>query len=166
MERIICLDVGQSRVGVAVSDPLGLTAQPVETVSRKPHGLFLETIASLAARYETKRIVLGLPTRTDGSTGPEAQRIMALAHELKAKLGLEAALFDERLTTVMAERSLDEAGVRGEARRRVVDQAAAAIILTGHLALLARSAAAPEAAAEAASGGPPPPAGRPGGLIP
>ena len=147
MERIICLDVGKSRVGVAVSDPLGITAQPVETLARKPHGLFLERLAALCARFETKSVVLGLPVRTDGSIGPEAQAAMALAHELKTRLGLMASTFDERLTTAMADRHLSEAGLRGDARRAVVDQAAAAIILTGYLASLKR---APEAASDAA----------------
>jgi putative Holliday junction resolvase len=141
MDRIICLDVGQTRVGVAVSDPLGLTAQPVETIPRKPHGLFLEKVAALAETYATKAIVLGLPRRTDGSIGPEAQRVLALAHELKTRLGLEVSTFDERLTTAMADRGLAEAGLKGEAKRQVIDQAAAAIILTGFLANLKRSAA-------------------------
>lgn len=133
MDRIICLDVGKTRVGVAASDPLGLTAQPVETIARKPHGLFLAKIESLARELETRHVVLGLPRRTDGRLGPEAQAVLALAHELKTKLNLTVSTFDERLTTVMAERQLTEAGLKGEAKRSVIDQAAAAIILTGYL---------------------------------
>jgi putative Holliday junction resolvase len=133
MDRIICLDVGSKRVGVAVSDPLGLTAQPAGTIDRKPHGLFLEKISSLSKKFETKAMVLGLPRRTDGKLGPEAQAVMALAHELAEKLSLQVETFDERLTTVLAHRQLDEAGVKGRAREAAVDQAAAAIILTGYL---------------------------------
>jgi putative Holliday junction resolvase len=147
------LDVGLRRVGVAVTDPLGLTAQPVETIARKPHGLFLERLAALAAKFGAAKIVLGLPVRTDGSIGPEAQRILALAHEIRTRLGLETDTYDERLTTAMAWRALDESGVKAAGRQRVIDQAAAAIILTGYLAknsaAMASGAAGPaEAAAE------------------
>jgi putative Holliday junction resolvase len=127
------LDVGKKRVGVAASDPLGLIAQPVETISRKPHGLFLEKIQSLAKELGADLVVIGLPRRTDGRLGPEAQAAMALAHEIKTKLGLETATFDERLTTVLASRILTEAGLGTEAKKKAVDQAAAALILTGYL---------------------------------
>ena len=133
MDRIICLDVGKRRVGVAVSDPLGLTARPVSTIERKPHGLFLEKISELAKEFETKTVLLGLPRRTDGKIGPEAQAVLSLAHEIRSRLGLEVETFDERLTTVLANRQLTEAGLAGQSKRDVIDQAAAAIILTGYL---------------------------------
>jgi putative Holliday junction resolvase len=118
-----------------------LTAQPLTTLARKPHGLFLEQVASLAAQYEAALVVLGLPVRTDGSLGPEAQRVLSLAHELRTRLGLTVETFDERMTTAMADRVMAEAGLKGDARRKVVDQAAAAIILSGYLSYKAAAGA-------------------------
>ncbi|MDR2442937.1 MAG: Holliday junction resolvase RuvX [Deltaproteobacteria bacterium] len=133
MTRVIAFDVGTKRVGVAVSDPLMITAQPLMTIERKPHGQFLYKVASIAAQYEAQTVVLGLPRRTDGTLGPEAQRVLALAHELKTRLNLNIATFDERLTTAMADRVMAEAGLKGDERRKVVDKTAATIILSGYL---------------------------------
>jgi putative Holliday junction resolvase len=103
------------------------------TIERKPHGQFLYKVASIAAQYEAQTVVLGLPRRTDGTLGPEAQRVLALAHELKTRLNLNIATFDERLTTAMADRVMAEAGLKGDERRKVVDKTAATIILSGYL---------------------------------
>jgi putative Holliday junction resolvase len=130
---IIALDVGLKRVGVAATDPAGLTAQPIGTWDRRPHGLFMERLAALAAERGAGTIVLGLPRRTDGRLGPEAQRVMALAHQIRSRLGLEVETSDERLTTAMADRTLRESGLSGPERGRVIDQAAAVIILAGWL---------------------------------
>lgn len=137
MGRILALDVGEKRVGVAVSDPLGYSAQPLTVLPRRPHAAFLEALRKLAGEYEVSLILLGLPRRTTGEKGPEAQRVLALAGEIKSRLGLPCDTWDEWLTTVSAERVLIEGGVRREDRRLVVDKTAAAIILDGYLNYLA-----------------------------
>lgn len=138
MGRILALDVGEKRVGVAVSDPLGYSAQPLCVLPRRPHGAFLDSLAELARDYEVSLVLLGLPRRTTGEKGPEAQRVLALAREIELKLGLKCETWDEWLTTVAAERVLLEGGLRREERRQVVDKTAAALILDGYLNYLAR----------------------------
>jgi len=137
LNRILALDVGEKRVGVAVSDPLGYSAQPLTVLPRRPHAEFIKSLDKLAREYEVSLILLGLPRRTTGEKGPEAQRVLALAREIKTKLGLPCDTWDEWLTTVSAERVLIEGGVRREDRRQVVDKTAAAIILDGYLNYLA-----------------------------
>ena len=137
--RILALDVGEKRVGAAVSDPLGFSAQPLTALSRRPHGEFLKALAALAGQVQAELVLLGLPRRTDGRRGPEAQRVLALAGEIKAKLGLDCATWDEWFTTQAAERILREGGLKPKARRQVVDQTAAALILDSYLNYLARS---------------------------
>ena len=136
LRRIVALDVGEKRVGVAVSDPLGYTAQPKTVLDRKPHQKFLDELNKLAQEYEGPLFLLGLPRRLSGEKGPEAQRIMALAHELKSKLGFEVELWDEWFSTVEAERALLEADMRRDKRKKVIDQTAAALILDGYLSSL------------------------------
>jgi putative Holliday junction resolvase len=138
MGRILALDVGEKRVGVAVSDPLGYSAQPLTVLSRRPHADFLKSLAALTAEYEVSLVLLGLPRRTTGEKGPEAQRVLALAGEIKRKLGFACETWDEWLTTAAAERILIEGDVRREKRRAIVDKTAAALILDGYLNFLAR----------------------------
>jgi len=133
LKRILALDVGEKRVGVAVSDPLGYTAQPLTVLPRRPHGAFLAALADLAKEYEVALVLLGLPRRTTGEKGPEAQRVLALAREITLKLGLKCDTWDEWLTTVAAERVLLEGGLSRQERRQVVDKTAAALILDGYL---------------------------------
>ncbi|MCL2029457.1 MAG: Holliday junction resolvase RuvX [Deltaproteobacteria bacterium] len=135
--RILALDVGEKRVGLAVSDPLGCSAQPLAVLPRRPHGEFLKALASLAGQYQAELVLLGLPRRTDGRLGPEAQRVLALAGEIRAKLGLGCATWDEWFTTQAADRLLREGGLKPQARRQVVDKTAAAIILGSYLDHLA-----------------------------
>ena len=139
--RILALDVGEKRVGTAVSDPLGCSAQPLTVLPRRPHGAFLKALADLAGRFQAELVLLGLPRRTDGRRGPEAQRVLALAGEIKAKLGLACATWDEWFSTQAADKLLREGGLKREERRRVVDQTAAALILDSYLNHLARSVA-------------------------
>lgn len=130
--RILCLDVGDRRIGVAVSDPLGYTAQPLETYQRVGYGPDTRHIAALAARYGTNQVLCGLPRNMDGSLGGQAEKVRALAAELE-KAGLRISFWDERLSTVTAEQALIEGGVRREQRREVVDKVAAAVILQAYL---------------------------------
>jgi putative Holliday junction resolvase len=134
MTRIIALDVGEKRVGVAVTDPLGLTAQPLTVLSRKPHSSFLKSLNELVLKYNPQKVILGLPRRTTGELGPEAQKIFSLAYQLRSKLDLTVETYDERLTTAMALQLLNEAGASAKEKKAVVDKMAATIILEGYLA--------------------------------
>jgi len=132
--RIAALDVGEARVGVAVSDELGITAQGVGVVRRVGGRRDLEALASLLARYTPERLVVGLPLALGGSEGPQAAKVRRFAEQAAAHLGLPLEFWDERLTTVAAERALLEADVRRRRRREVIDKVAATLILQGYLA--------------------------------
>ncbi len=122
------LDIGEARIGVAVSDPSGILATPVETVRRGPGDL--DRIAALVAEYEAVELVVGLPRSLSGAEGPAAGRIREVASELAGRVsGIPLRFVDERFTTVTAERVLREQGRKGAKRRAVVDQAAAVVIL-------------------------------------
>ena len=134
--RIMGLDYGSRTVGVAVSDALGLTAQGVETVTREEENKLRKTlrrIEELAREYEVERIVLGYPKHMNNSLGDRAEKTEAFKEMLERRLGLPVVLWDERLTTVAAERILMESGVRRENRKEVVDKVAAGLILQGYL---------------------------------
>jgi putative Holliday junction resolvase len=128
--RYLGLDVGNRRIGVAVSDELGLTAQPVMTLERKRSPREdLRSLARLARRYGVAGIVVGNPLHLSGETSPQAEKTQAFAAELGALTGLPIHLWDERLTTREAHRILYEAGHARQTHRRVVDQVAAALVL-------------------------------------
>jgi putative pre-16S rRNA nuclease len=128
--RYLALDVGNRRVGVAVSDELGLTAQPVLTLERKRNPRDdLRSLARLCRRFGVAGIVVGNPLTLEGQAGPQAGKVQAFAAELGALTGLPIHLWDERLTTHEAHQRLYEAGRPRQAHRRVVDQVAAAMIL-------------------------------------
>lgn len=135
-KRIMGLDYGSKTVGVAVSDPLGLTAQAVETICRKDENKLRKTCArieELIAEYEVEKIVLGLPKHMNNDIGNRARKSMEFGQMLNRRTGLEVVLWDERLTTVEAERTLIENNVRREDRKKYVDQIAAVFILQGYL---------------------------------
>ncbi len=132
--RIAALDVGEVRIGVAVSDELGLTAQPVGVVRRTGGRRDLEALGSVLAPYAPERLVVGLPLDMNGSEGPAAARVRVFAGRVGDALGLPVEFWDERLTTVAAERTLLEADMSRRRRRQVVDKLAAALILQGYLA--------------------------------
>ena len=141
-ERIIALDVGDRRIGIAVSDPLGFTAQPVETYTRVGYGPDTRRIAQLAGQYETNRILCGLPLNMDGTQGFQTQKVREFAAKLE-EAGLTVEFYDERMTTVLAEDALLEADMRRENRKKKVDMVAAVMILQSYLdAQAAKSAAA------------------------
>jgi putative Holliday junction resolvase len=131
--RVIAVDPGTKRVGVAVSDPTGTIAQALTTVPAEPRHTLAARLTQIAADQEAKRIVVGLPRRLDGSYGPEAKSARELADELRAASSLPVELVDERLTTVAAERSLVAGGVRRAKRRLSVDRVAATLLLQSHL---------------------------------
>jgi putative Holliday junction resolvase len=132
--RYLALDVGSRRIGVAVSDELGLTAQPVLTLVRKSSRREdLRSLARLARKYAVGGIVVGNPVRLDGADSPQTEKVRAFAAELGELTGLPIHLWDERLTTHEAHRILYEAGHKRQQHRRVVDQVAATLILQSFL---------------------------------
>lgn len=131
--RILAVDPGTKRVGVAVSDPTGTIAQALTTVDAEPLDTLASRLAEIAVAHEARRIVVGLPRRLDGSYGPEAKSARELADDLRKAAGLPVELVDERLTTVAAQRSLVAGGVRRARRRLSVDRVAAALLLQSHL---------------------------------
>jgi putative holliday junction resolvase len=132
--RRLGVDVGSVRIGVATSDPDGILATPVETVTRDRNGKHLRRLGKLVAEYEAVEVVVGLPRTLADRTGPAAQDAIEVADLLAQRISpIPVRLADERLTTVTAQRSLREAGVRAKSQRAVVDQAAAVAILQGWL---------------------------------
>lgn len=134
--RIMGLDYGSKTVGVAVSDPLGITAQAVETIWRKDENKLRKTCAhieELIREYEVGLIVLGLPKHMNNDIGERAQKALEFGEMIGRRTGLEVAMWDERLTTVEAERTLIENKVRRENRKQYIDKIAAVFILQGYL---------------------------------
>lgn len=136
MERIMGLDFGSKTVGVAVSDGLGLTAQGVEIIRRTSENKLRQTLArieSLIGEYDVGKIVLGFPKNMNNTIGERAEKTLAFKEMLERRTGLPIVMWDERLTTVAADRVLIEAGVRRENRKGYVDEIAAVFILQGYL---------------------------------
>lgn len=132
MQRILALDVGEKRIGVAVSDPLGLTAQGVETIFTQGWSNDRARVKQLANQYQTDRLLIGLPKSMSGEIGPQAQRVQEFAAQL-VEDGLKVRYWDERLTTVSAHRALIEGDLSRKKRKQVVDKVAAVYILQGFL---------------------------------
>lgn len=134
--RIMGLDFGSKTVGVAVSDPLLLTAQSLEIIRRKSENKLRQTYArieELVQEYEVEKFVVGLPKNMNATEGDRADKSRAFADGLFRRTGIEVVLWDERLTTVAAQRTMMEAGVRRENRKGYVDAIAASFILQGYL---------------------------------
>lgn len=132
--RVLGLDLGSKRIGVAVSDRSGTIATPLTVLARgRDQAADHHAIAALVAEEEAERVVVGLPLGLDGSIGPAAQRALAEAAEIATVVAVPVETFDERLTTVSADRALLEAGLRAPARRTVVDKVAAAVMLQAWL---------------------------------
>lgn len=140
--RIMGLDYGSKTVGVAVSDPLLLTAQGKEIIRRERHNKLRQTLArieELIVENEVEKIVLGCPKNMDGSEGERVERTKEFQEMIERRTGLEVVLWDERLTTVAADRYMMEAGIRRESRKQYVDEIAAVFILQGYLDYLRNS---------------------------
>ena len=134
--RILGLDYGSKTVGVAVSDPLGLTAQGVETIWRKQENKLRQTLArieELISEYQVERIILGYPKNMNNTRGERAEKSLDFQQMLERRTGLPVIMWDERLTTVEANRTLMEASVRRENRKQYMDKLAAVFILQGYL---------------------------------
>lgn len=132
--RIIGLDVGDKTIGVAVNDPLGLTAQAVTVIRRRNPEQDVATLTKLVQQYQASLLVVGLPKNMNGTIGPQGEKVLAFAARLRATLpAVTVIMWDERLTTVAAERALLAADVSRARRRKVIDKVAAVFILQGYL---------------------------------
>ena len=134
--RVLGLDYGSKTIGVAISDPLGLTAQGVEIIRREEENKLrksLRRIEELVKQYEVEELVLGFPKNMNNTIGERAEKSLQLKETLERRLGLPVVMWDERLTTVEANRTLMESGVRRENRGKYVDMIAAVFILQGYL---------------------------------
>lgn len=134
--RIMGLDLGSKTVGVAISAPLLITAQGIEIIRRKEENKLRQTLARIEAlivEYEVDRIVLGLPKNMNDTLGERAEFSLAFKEKLERRTGLPVVMWDERLTTVAADKAMMEAGIRRENRKDYVDKIAACLILQGYL---------------------------------
>jgi putative Holliday junction resolvase len=133
MNRALGIDHGEARIGLAISDELGMLAHPLETIYLREVSDPVAHIAAIVARDKVGQIVLGMPRNMDGTYGPAAEKVRAFAEKLKAATACPIKLWDERLTSVAAQRSLHEAGRTVKNSRNVIDQVAAQMILQGWL---------------------------------
>lgn len=140
--RIMGLDFGSKTVGVAISDPLGITAQGIEIVRRQSENKLRQTLArieQLIAEYEVDTIVLGFPKNMNNTIGERANKSLEFKESLERRTGLSVIMWDERLTTVEANRTLIEGNIRREDRKNYVDKLAAVFILQGYLDSISNS---------------------------
>ena len=129
--RVLGLDVGARRIGVAISDPLGITAQGLETLHRKNKKYDLQYLNRIIRDYDVKEIVVGLPLRMSGAEGTQAEKIQAFAEDLRKRFNLPVHFWDERLTSAEDNRLLRETDLSIEKRGKAVDRMAAILILQG-----------------------------------
>lgn len=136
--RILALDVGDRRIGVAVSDELGITAQGIGVIENKHNGKDIESILELISEYNASKIVIGMPKNMNGTTGPRGEITKKYADKLRKSTDVAIDFWDERLTTVVAEKALIEADVSRKKRKGVIDKLAAVLILQNYLDYQAR----------------------------
>jgi putative Holliday junction resolvase len=131
--RILALDVGGRRIGVAMSDAEGVLAMPHTTLKAEPRARALEQIVALVAEFSVDVVVVGLPLTMSGEIGPQAQVVQAFARELEAALDCPVQTFDERLTSVVAEQMMRDLGIKPNKRKERIDEIAACIILQDYI---------------------------------
>jgi len=136
--RVLGLDVGARRIGIAVSDPLGITAQGLETLHRRNKKYDFQFLERIIREYDVREIVVGLPLRMSGAEGTQAEKIQAFAEDLRKRYELPVHLWDERLTSAEANRLLRETDLSIEKRGKAVDRMAAILILQGWMESRAR----------------------------
>lgn len=133
MIRILGIDYGDARVGLSLSDPMGITAQSLETLNEKDMNRVIKHISSIIKEYKVDKVVIGMPKNMDGTIGFRGEKTIEFSERLKKKCNIEIVLWDERLTTISAERMLNEANVRGKKRKKAIDSIAATFILQNYL---------------------------------
>ncbi len=131
--KILGLDIGEKRIGIAISDGLGITAQGLKTVKRSSADKDRKEIEEIIKEYKCTKLIVGYPRRTDGTLGPETNKITSFIEALKESVKLPVVFWDERFTTIMAERTLIEADISRTKRRKVIDKMAAVLILQNYL---------------------------------
>ena len=131
--RIMGLDVGDKTIGVAVSDLMGLTAQGVKTIKRVGKKKDIEALKEIIKERQVNKIVSGLPKNMNGTLGPQGEKVIKFCELLEEETGIKIEYWDEKLSTVAAERTLIQGNVRRENRKGVIDMVAAVIILQGYL---------------------------------
>lgn len=133
MARVLALDLGDKRIGIALSDPTGLIAGGLESYTRIDEEKDIAYICEMAKEKEADTILFGMPRNMNGSYGPQSEKVTAFAEKLGETYGGEIAFYDERMTTIMAERVLVDADMSRKKRRKVVDKVAAVMILQSYL---------------------------------
>ena len=134
MKRILGIDVGEARIGLALSDELGMLAHPLETIHTKEHADPMTRVAEVIGQWKVETVIIGMPRNMNGTYGPAAEKVKAFAERLKGKCpSCVVKFWDERLTTMAAQKSLHESGRNVKQGRAVIDQVAAQFILQGHL---------------------------------
>lgn len=133
--RILGLDFGSHRIGIAISDPTGSMAQPLSVIEKRPDDSEIKRILELVDEYNVDEVVVGLPVSMSGEIGAQAQVVLEYVEKLKNELRVPVITWDERLTTSFAERALMESNVKRSRRKEIVDKVAAAVILQGYLDL-------------------------------
>lgn len=131
--RTLALDVGNKTIGVAVSDLMGWTAQGLEVIRRRALENDLKRLQEIIVEYEVEEVIVGLPKNMDGTIGSQAQLVMEFTKELESKIDIPIIYWDERLSTMEAERALISADVSRKKRKQVIDKMAAVVILKGYL---------------------------------
>lgn len=131
--RVLGLDIGDRTIGVAVSDPLGYTAQGITTIRRKREDIDIEELKKICNEYKVDTIVSGLPKNMNGTIGPQSEKVIEFCDLLKNELNIPIKMWDERLTTVAATRAMLEADLSRAKRKKIVDKMAATYILQGYL---------------------------------
>lgn len=131
--RILALDVGDRHVGVAVSDPLGIMANAVKTFERSSKSADMAEVKSLVQKYSPHKLVLGLPKNMNGTIGPQAKKVLKFGQLIEDHIDIDVIYWDERLTTVSADRAMLEGDLSRKKRKEIVDKIAAVFILQGYL---------------------------------
>lgn len=132
-KRILALDVGERTIGMAISDPMGWTAQALYTIRRESEEKDLEALKAVINAYQVSQMVVGLPKNMNNTIGPQAEKVRAFIELMRPEINCSITEWDERLSTKMAERALIEVHMRRSKRKKVIDTAAAVVILQGYL---------------------------------
>ena len=138
MKRTLGLDLGQKTIGVAISDPLGFTAQGLTTIRRGSKEKDIEDLKKICDEYKVETIVIGLPKNMNGTIGPSGEIAMAFGKLLEEEFQIEIKFWDERLTTVAAHKAMLEADLSRNKRKKIVDKVASTYILQGYLDMISR----------------------------
>ncbi|MBP2031564.1 putative Holliday junction resolvase [Clostridium algifaecis] len=131
--RILGLDIGDRTIGVAISDPLGITAQGITTIRRKSRDKDIDELSKICSDYNVELIISGLPKNMNGTLGPQSEKVMDFCDFIYEKIKIPIKMWDERLTTVAANRAMLEADLSRAKRKKIVDKLAATYILQGYL---------------------------------